>query len=173
MATIKIPDYSKIVELTPRFWKEEIGGKIKFRIKDDARLGKFQNNTKGHHYLSRQYMKYKSNNFRSLRNTGQRLKAFKGRSIESNNTAYVDMIATGDTLNGLRPIAADKTSVTMSYLSKDSMKIIGNRKLGRDLVGLSKENIKWVKEKILEQIRKNLRDINFNGQINIEVNKNI
>lgn len=155
----------KILQLTPEFWMQDIGGKIRKRVKDDALKGIMQNDTQGHQYRSQQYKRYKANRMEYLRrgnaNTKSKsqgkIKAYKSVDIQSNETAFVNMILTGHLINGLHPTRADKHGVTMSFSPKDTKKLIGNRARGYDVSGLNEVNRDWVKEEILKQFDKNKR----------------
>lgn len=99
--------------------------------------------------------------------TGDRLEGYKGVSLASNQTSFVDMTLTGRMFRGLHVVKADNISVTLGYRSEDRMKVIGNRdKYNRDVANLNADNRAKVKQAILEQfnenIRKELKDITIN-----------
>lgn len=98
--------------------------------------------------------------------TGERLSEYKGVSISSRETSFVNMILTGELFRGLKVRSIDNSGVTIGYESKDAGKILGNQKYGRQIVGLRDENIKKVKDELVkglsEELKKELKDININ-----------
>lgn len=189
-----IPKYEKVIELTPAFWRKKVGGQVPGWIRDDAKKGIMQNNRKGLSYKSRSYVEYKRRGMRrktdnkmlgspraikTKRRKGMtkikpvRLKTGKqgmaGTTIMSRQTAYVDMTLTGQTLFGLRPIAASKKGVTMAYAAKDAGKVAGNMLRGYSIVGLNKQNIAKVKRLIIMEVAGNIRALKMAKDIKIAV----
>ena len=162
----------KIPLLGTKFWRE-LGGKIKFWVKGDALIGLMQNNTQGHSYKSAQYVKYKANEMRKFgrgkkkTGAGERLKAYKAVPIESTSVNPVNMILSGQTLNGLRPTESNDTSVLMSYAPKDAGKIIGNKARNYDLVGLNNKNRELVRQEMIKEYKDNLGKVPKNIEIHI------
>ena len=89
--------------------------------------------------------------------TGQKLKAYKGVAIVSNNTAFVDMTLTGKTLRGLKPKEAKDFSVILAFNPEDTQKVLGNRDNGYNLVGLNDKNIRIVKNEIVKKFEQNIK----------------
>ena len=149
----------KIPVLGSKFWRE-LGGKIPFWVKDDALKGIMQDNTSGHFYKSLQYVKYKANEMRKFgrgkekKGAGERLSGYKAVPIESTQVNPVNMTLSGQTINGLRPISSDDTSVTMSFSLTDAGKVIGNQARGYDVVGLNDKNIELAKSLIIRELKK-------------------
>ncbi|HOI28205.1 MAG TPA: hypothetical protein PLZ15_00490 [Melioribacteraceae bacterium] len=100
--------------------------------------------------------------------TGQRLKEYYGTSIESHQTGYVDMTLTGQLKKGLAVKDVSDNSVTLGYNSADAGKIEGNRKYGREVVGLNDNNIEKTRDMIIQEMKKNLLS-GMQGDINIEI----
>ena len=179
------------IGLTPQEWKE-VGAYANKLIQNDMTAGKFQNDRSNLQYRSQQYKKYKANAMqlqkyrqsrlvnpetgKVLRNMKKKTEKSKGRlfnyygkQIESTNTAFVDMTLTGTLKKSLRVVRSWASGVESGYESGNSAvgKIVGNRRYGREVLGLSTENIKKVKDFIQEIMRRHIKD--FNQAINIEV----
>jgi len=92
--------------------------------------------------------------------TGQRLKAYYGKSIKSREVGFVNMKVTGKLLDSLKPVKAIPFGVTMGFSPSfdNPEKLYGNERYGRVLVGLNKKNTDIVLDIITGQIDKNLRD---------------
>ena len=167
MATIK--QIGKVPDMGKKFWKamgEKIGG-IGGWVYDDGVKGLMQNNTQKHP-LSPGYKKYKDNDMKRFTD-GKRLGAspFKGRALKQRKfplvgrslftigTPHVTMLLTGDTIGGLKGKKVTKNGITMSFRSKDAPKIIGNKALGYDIVGLNTKNIRLIKVEMIKQFKKN------------------
>lgn len=94
---------------------------------------------------------------------GKRLSGFYAKTIESTNTAYVDMTLTGQLKKGLKLKQYINGSWLFGYDPKDADKIEGNRKYGREVVGLNDKNQEDFKNMLLasfnENIRTKLKDI--------------
>ena len=154
----------KIPVLGSKFWRE-LGGKIPFWVKDDALKGIMQDNTSGYSYKSLQYVKYKANEMRKFgrgkekKGAGERLSGYKAVSIESTQVNPVNMTLTGQTINNLRPIGSDDTSVTLSFSLADAGKVLGNQARGYDIVGLNDKNRELAKSLIIAELKK--RQIEF------------
>ena len=182
--------------LTPEEWKQ-VGAYANSLIQNDMVAGKFQNNESGLHYKSKEYVQYKkigmqrltkdtkkgrksvfqktgignglSDNFRKKIGKSGRLKAYAGKPISSTNTSYVDMTLTGTLKKSLHVVRAWLQGVECGYRPDDHAagKIEGNRKLGREILGLSDENQEKVKAFIQQLIEKRVQG--FNQKINIDV----
>lgn len=166
-------EFYKLTRLTPQFWRS-LGPLIKKWIWADMRNGILQEGKDT--YKSIQYKKYKSNymnrlgtgQWSGLRQTkkgkltakirGKKLKAYEGKSVKSNVTTSVNMLLTGETIDGLRAISADVSSVVMSYMNKDKDKIKGNEDRGRIITTLREGNIKKVKREIEIEMNKNIKN---------------
>lgn len=148
---------SRILQLQHKTWRQ-LGEMVKKWIWADMRKGYVQEYTTGGSYqYSRDYAKYKANNFRRFTD-GKRLKNFIGRAITSNRTSSVNMLATGDTIKGLKVIRTSKDKVTLSYDTKDEKKIIGNEALGRSIRTLNDENQEKAIKYLEKQFDKNIKD---------------
>lgn len=166
MATLKDINLSKILKLTPSWWKQ-LGGFIVKWIREDFAQGLFQNNKQHLAYRSKQYIKYKLNDMRRFTD-GKRLKSHYGDPIASRQTTYVDMTLTGKLKKGLRPRSSTSNSVTMGYDPADAPKILGNKKYGRDVVGLNDKNKRLVKVALIKEFKKNQIEV-IPKNININI----
>jgi hypothetical protein len=185
------------IGLTPEDWKQ-IGAYANSLIQNDMTAGKFQNNKSGLQYLSAQYKRYKANAMRRLTKggklkdfdpshdykgkrlygkkkkvdlgKGKRISGLYAQSIESTNTAFVDMTLTGRLKKSLHVVKTFVNGVTCGYNPGDKAegKIIGNRKYGREVLGLSTENQLKVRQKIVEILKRKVVETTL-AQINIEV----
>lgn len=179
------PISDKIARFTPGFWLK-IGGLIPNWVYEDAKRGKMQNNGQGYHYKSETYKRYKANGMKRFTKgdaklssikgkkdlffknpkagldkkgigTGDRLKSYKGVSIESTNTSFVDMILTGRTIKSLKPKSSDETGVVMAFGQDKAGVILGNAKRNYNIVGLNNNNRKKIRNIILAQLDNNLK----------------
>lgn len=153
-------DMKQILTIRKSFWNK-LGEYIKNWITEDSDNGILQSGV--YHYVSKQYVKYKSNYMnkfgRGEKNVGKgkKLKSVKGQSVVSNRTSSVDMKLTGRTLKGLHVAGTTDDSVTMSYRSKDSDKIAGNEeKYNRVIAGLNEKNIKKALDEYSKELDKNI-----------------
>lgn len=89
--------------------------------------------------------------------TGDRLKAYKGISIESTDVSKVNMTLTGRTINSLHPKTSDDVSVTMAFAPAYGGIVLGNKQRGYDITGLNNENLKKVRNLILQQLDNNAK----------------
>lgn len=89
--------------------------------------------------------------------TGDRLKAYKGISIESADVSKVNMTLTGRTINSLHPKTSDDVSVTMAFAPAYGSIVLGNKQRGYDVTGLNKENLQKVRNLILQQLDNNAK----------------
>jgi len=174
----------KALNLDAQFWRNEIGFKIlRKEPPKDAKIGLMQNNKQKLPYFSKQYVKYKANNMRrftkggtaksfdpshdypgkrlygskTATSKGGRLSGYEGIPIVSKQTQFVDMTLTGRMWKGLTVKKADKNSVTMTFDPADKGKIIGNRRYGREVVGINDKNKMLVKNAILKKLDRNLK----------------
>lgn len=175
-----------ILKLTPQFWLK-VGELASNWVKTDALAGIMQNNTSGHAYRSREYMKYKANRMERFTDKtykkgtkrispgtttkkGTKLEAFRSVSIASNDVSKVNMTLTGRTLNALAPKVSDETSVTMSFKGIDPRLLLGNQRLGYDIIGLNDKNkakvLGLIEKKLDENIKKEIK-----GKIVINIGK--
>ncbi len=113
-------------------------------IRNDMKKGIFQNDTKNHKY-SKTYAKYKKNDMRKFgrgkdkKGRGERLKQYKGVSITSHETKFVNLILTGSLMRNIT--AQDlNNGVRINFAGKDTGKILGAQELDRDIVQLREEN---------------------------------
>lgn len=162
-----------VLQLSGEFF-DKLGVYVKKWVKRDMEMGKCQRyEGGGSKYKSVTYKKYKSN-FMNRLGTGEssgkkltksgklknlvkgtKIKAYEGRQVRSNITTQVNMMLTGETINGLRHLPVPtQDHVLMMYQGKDSDKILGNEVLGRYITTLSEENQKKVNEMIEIAINK-------------------
>ena len=132
-------------------------------IEKDARVGKTQNlsGSKTSSYKSEQYKKYKSNYMKRFTNrtgsTGTKIKAYTGQAIVSNQTSFKNYVLTGKMFKGLFIQNSRVNEVTVSYMSKDSGKVMGASEAGDELVGLNNKNINVVKDMIIAKMNKEVK----------------
>ena len=107
-------------------------------------------------YRSEKYKEYKRL-WMAKKTGGTKIKPYVGVSVRSNKTRSVNMLLTGQLIDGLEYHSSDKTSLTMSYKKKDENKIKGNEDLGRDIRTLNEVNIKKVKKQIVKYFDANIR----------------
>lgn len=173
-----------IFKLNPKIWLK-LGELVSGWVNTDALAGIMQNNTSGHQYKSRQYVKYKSNRMerftdktykKSTKNIsagsttrkGTKLEHYRSVPIASSDTSKVNMTLTGRTLNALSPKTSDESSVTMSFKGIDPRIILGNQLRGYDITGLNDKN----KVKTLDYLTKHFDD-NIKKQIKGKIVINI
>lgn len=98
--------------------------------------------------------KNKSNNKSKVKKKKQsvnpRLKAYKGLTIESNETSFVNMTVTGRALKGLHVSSATTNNAVLSYKQRDVMKVIGNKNRGYDILDIRTENMEKLKELVID-----------------------
>lgn len=112
------------------------------------------------YYFGKTYFRNKKAGFSKKKGfgTGERLKGYKGVSIESGETSFVNLILTGQMFRGLKPISSDEMSVTMSYAQKDAGKVLGAKRFGRIITSLNKSNIEKVKEELVKEYDKHIKE---------------
>ena len=162
----------KLPVMGVKFWKgigKLVGGRGGL-VDKDCEKGIMQNGTAGHP-LSPKYRKYKANDMRRFTDGNRlRIKRFPvaGRSLFDIGKPHVTMRLTGDTTLGLRPEKAYDGGVTMAFNPRDTDKIVGNARLGYDIVGLNKVNIELVRQQIIKQFQKNkVKYLNKNIKIGV------
>lgn len=89
----------------------------------------------------------------------QRLWGSYGKSIESTQTAFVDMTLSGDLKKGLKVKSVTATGGIIGYEPEDAKKLEGNRRYGREVVGLNEDNQEKLKKEIIEVFKKNAQTI--------------
>ena len=163
------------------FWKS-VGSWIVNKIRADAGQGVFQTDQPHKKTYSKDYADIKENRMKkavgtiqSGKNKGkvkrEKMEQYKGVSIASTNTSFVDMTLTGQTLRGLHVKDSTVSSVTLSFRPEDVKKIVGNQRpgLNRRLVGLNRKNQehvhKLVKAEIARQLKKSIA-----GKTTININ---
>lgn len=186
----------KINILTPQDWRK-IGTFANKLIQNDFAEGKFQNNKSNLQYLSQQYKKQKANGMRRVtrggvlkdfdpshdypgkrlygkkkrvaEGKGKRLSGFYGQPIESTNTAFVDMTLSGRLKKSLHVKENLPNGIRSGYNLTDNNpgKIEGNRKYGREVLGLSDENQEKVKDYMIGLMKNHVKE--FNQSISIKV----
>ncbi|OGU83148.1 MAG: hypothetical protein A2W11_13105 [Ignavibacteria bacterium RBG_16_35_7] len=170
---LKTSDWSRMLKLCIQW------------IQADFKVGKMQDGKSNLQYLSEQYKKYKASGMRRLTKSGKakafdpsgdyrgnrlygkrkatakgrRVSGFYAKSIESTNTAFVDMTLTGNLKKGLHVKAVTEQGGTIGYEPSDAKKLEGNRRYGREVVGLNEENQEKLKKEIIEIFQKNAQTI--------------
>lgn len=138
-----------------------IGKLVAQWIYKDAQQGIFQNG-QSDTYRSAQYKKYKANDMRRFTDN-KRLKSMYAASISSHETSFVNMILTGQMFRGLKVKKVMPDGVEVGYEPKDAKKIEGNKKYGREVLGLRDENIQKVKAELInsldDELKKEMKDI--------------
>ena len=167
-----------ILSLKPSEWKTMLQHCVQ-NIRDNFKEGKMQDGKSGLQYKSEQYKKYKANAMKRLTKTkvkkesttgieylgrkksksGKRLSGFYAKAIESTQTAFVDMTLSGDLKKGLKVKSVTAQGGIIGYEPEDAKKIEGNRRYGREVVGLNEENQEKLKKEIVEIFRKNAQTI--------------
>lgn len=163
----------RLLILTTQDWKE-LSIDIYGWIYDDMKKGKVQLLT-GKTTYNPIYLKYKINflkrfttrtyrkgtkNFPpgSVTRAGTNLASVrKGASVRSNSSTP-NMMATGDTILGLKYKNSNERSMTMGYLDKDADKILYNEAMGRDIRTLSEENKEKARLKIENKFARNIKE---------------
>lgn len=158
---------NQLAILTKEDWRK-IGAYANKLIQNDFAVGKFQNNRSGLSYRSQEYKRYKVNGMKKISGQG-RLKIYYGQPIESTNVSFVDMTLTGRLKKSLAIKQDLPNGIRSGYSTSDKNpgKILGNRRYGREVLGLSDENQKKVKVLVVELMRAHIKD--FNQNINIKV----
>lgn len=148
-----IGNIAKILYFTKPFSKK-LAVLVKKWIYADMRNGKLQG--KQDVYRSKQYTDYKSR-YMVGKKKGTKIKPYEGVSVRSNWTTSVNMLLTGQLIDGLEYYKNNKTSITLTYQPKDKGKIVGNEELGRNIRTLNKKNIEKTKTQIVKQFDKGIR----------------
>ena len=163
-------NFDGILKFNKSFWVK-VGSWAVNQIRSDAQQGIFQTDEPVKKTYSKDYAELKENRMqtkvgtiKSGKNKGkakfEKIKQFKGVSIVSTNTSFVDMTLTGDTLNSLEISAILPNGVQVAYKPRNIWKIVGNQRpgLNRRIVGLNKKNrealIKIVENQVSQAIKK-------------------
>jgi len=170
-------NFDGILKFNKSFWVK-VGSWAVNQIRSDAQQGIFQtdepvkktysteyaqlkerrftHNTKRRYVVNEGGMEYGSKDvFRKKDGRkGERYEQFKGVSIVSTNTSFVDMTVTGQTLRGLKITETTPNGVQVSFNIRDLWKIVGNQKpgLNRRLVGLNNKNMKRLQELFINEV---------------------
>ena len=148
-------------------------------IRADFKTGKMQDGQSGLQYKSEQYKKYKANAMKRFTKTkvkkekttgieylgmkksksGKRLGNYYAKAIESTQTAFVDMTLSGDLKRGLKVKSVSATGGIIGYEPEDAKKLEGNRRYGREVVGLNEENQEKLKKELVAILNKNAQTI--------------
>ena len=176
----------QVANLPNDFWSKLARGSnatIYFWVKEDCRQGIMQNGTRNHQY-SETYAKYKANdmkrfttgeatnyayntggivtkdlyfkNKKTKYGTGDRLSGYKGISLESTDVSKVTMILTGLTTNSLKEKTHTRNSLTMVFEGVNPDILLGNKERGYDIIGLNDTNREKVRQRILNEYKKNV-----------------
>ncbi len=139
-----------------QFWRE-LAEFIKQLIEMDMRAGEVQAyisqervTSGGAKHYSKGYKKAKQKLFTRL--DGKKYKQYAGVSVIDNTTNQVNLRATGQTIRGLHLETVLTNGVILSYMPKDSDKIIFNHEMGRVITTFNKKN----RDKTLEMYSKEL-----------------
>ena len=157
MAKIKAPDLKVTVSDMQKIAKREMQ-----LMEKDAREGKTQEPAGGRTspYKSQSYKKYKNNYMKRFTeragSKGTKIKAYSGQSIVSNQTSFKNYVLTGKMFKGLHIQNPKVNEVTVSYMSKDTGKILGARAANDELVGLNNKNVNIIKDMIIKKYNKEL-----------------
>ena len=153
---------------------EQLGYYLIGRVKEDARDGKFQNNTSGYSYTPK-YAKLKARGMKSVKD-GKNYAKYMGVSINT-DVSKVNMNLTQQTLRAMRITDKKENYVEFGWLSEkhktgeDILKILETNQLrGYDLLGLTKENedkmTKWMADNFEIKLNNIQIKVNFtNGTI--------
>jgi len=167
-------NFDRILKFSKALWVK-VGSEVISLIREDAKMGIFQTDDPVKTTYSKEYAELKANDFRTKpangKGKGERIKQYRGVSIASTNTSFVDMTASGQTLRGLHIIATTDKGVTLSYQAKDIDKIVKNQepRLNRRLVGLRKRNKNHITKMIEDEIDRAIKS-NFVGKTTININ---
>jgi hypothetical protein len=99
---------------------------------------------------------------------GTKLWSYRGQSVKSNKTEKVNMLLTGQTINGLEYKTSTDTSLTLSYKEKDAKKIEGNEALGRIITTLNEDNENKALRMIGDELEKNIKEF-YRGKIRLQI----
>lgn len=153
----------KVFEIPIRIWNL-IGQKaIQLERNDIRNKGIFQDGSK-HRYKSKTYAKYKKNDMRKFGRgvkkvgKGEKLKQYKGISISSRRTDFVDFTLTGAALNNMNFKLIDN-GVRVYFNPADAGKVLGAEDNGRVLLNLRDANIEILENTILKQIDANFKKL--------------
>lgn len=167
-AYIELKELEKSLKLTSGFWKK-CHEFIKKWIWADMRAGILQTVQKYHQYLSDEYKELKRNWMNPAKTNQTNLfkpakgkvkykgTSYKGGSIVSNRTNSVDMLLTGQTIQGLHFVSSTALGGVSSYDAKDAKKIEGNRKYGREICTLREENRQRLIKKVSAELDVSIR----------------
>ena len=155
-----IGDMGKVLYFDKPFSKK-LSIFVKKFIYADMRKGKLQG--KQDIYRSKRYIEYKKR-YMVGKEKGTKIKSYEGVSVRSNRTESVNMLLTGQLIDGLEYDSNTKTTITVTYQDKDRGKIKGNENMGRDVRTLNKGNVGRVKQEIVKK---------FNQGITKHLKKNI
>lgn len=101
--------------------------------------------------------------------TGERLKDYRGVSIESNQTQFVDLTVTGRMINSLKVKQAGVDGVVMGFGMDQAGKVLGNKMHGYNVVGLNDKNRRLVKLAVVQEMKKRGMELPKKVVINIGV----
>ena len=173
-------NFDGILKFNKSFWVK-VGSWAVNQIRSDAQQGIFQTDEPVKKTYSKDYAELKENRMqtkvgtiKSGKNKGkakfEKIKQFKGVSIVSTNTSFVDMTVTGQTLRGLKITETMPNGVQVAFNIRDLWKIVGNQKpgLNRRLVGLNKKNMNKLAEMTDNEIRQMIGK-NWTGKTTINI----
>lgn len=112
---------------------------------------------------TRKYRELKAREFKRKRD-GKRPERFKGLPL-SKQTDPPNFRLTGKTMTNFKPQQADKTKYGLGWTGEAAKIVHGNKDQGRDILGVPKDEIKWVTKKLMQcldkDMQKTMKDINI------------
>jgi Pyruvate/2-oxoacid:ferredoxin oxidoreductase gamma subunit len=148
-------DFEKAVEFDDFFFNY-IGRHIMHEIPLDSSKGLMQNDKSGLQYRNKRYVREKGKGIASPRQI-------------SNQTAFVNMILTGDMFRNMTVTPTDK-SVEIAYNERDTNKILNALDYGYDITTLNQKNLDWVATEIAERISDNIvKQVNKDIEIKLDI----
>ena len=135
-----LSNLADILHIPANFWLQ-MASFIRKWMLADSHAG-FMQGEKQDHYRSREYMERKKNYFK--KKDGNNRLQLKGRSVVSNHTSSVNMLLTGELIEGLHfERMIGNTGAVYAFDDKDKNKILGNKyPYGRIMNTLNEANAK-------------------------------
>jgi len=150
----------KIFKLDANEWNTI--GQLAIKLeRQDIRRGIMQDGQSNLHYKSETYKKYKANDMRKFgrgekrKGRGERLKQYKGLSISSKETGFVNLTLTGRMLNDMYQRVVSN-GVEIHFASKDAGKVLGAEEQGRKILTLRDENLDKIEDELVKIFNKNV-----------------
>ena len=112
---------------------------------------------------SEKYRELKAGDFKRKRD-GKRYKGFEGIPL-STQTSPPNFRLTGKTMTNFKPLQADKTKYGLGWTGEAAKIVSGNKDQGRDVLGVPKDEMKWVLKKLMpcfdKHMQLTMKDINI------------